>query len=335
MSLILVFFINDAVTYGTEVTETTGDHDFTGTWISLNNEEYMELTPSSYYRKYVYENNVFERFGELESSDSLSGHLTYRFSGALKNGARFEIDNEKRFMTYKIHQNILQQASSTSGFPTRLTPVHYFKADRLVAKLSEDTPDDRFPLGWDLSYLSLVKKHDIGLEEWFVRWLIMASLKRDKTEQGFYVSPLSESLDTWGKDDIESSILLEYPAMHAAEPLSMWLIRTENKLYLSEFAAGRLTTDTKPLDPEKYDIELDNLFALESSKKLGHDEIAKGAVPGYSGVLSLYNKGKSKQILLNMNDIVQCKTEDCTNFKPGTLFMTIYSIAGYEMNIKD
>jgi hypothetical protein len=81
------------------------------------------------------------------------------------------------------------------------------------------------------------------------------------------------------------------------------------------------------LDPQNYDAEFADLMSLEASEKLPR-KLESSWPPGYFGVLSLYDRGTSRQIPINFNDIIACKTEECTEYKPGELFTTIYSVAG-------
>lgn len=64
-------------------------------------------------------------------------------------------------------------------------------------------------LGWDLTYNSVLNANRIGRGEWIRKWL----------GPGFQ-SPIKKYISAWNGEPIESSILIEHPAFHAAEHIT-------------------------------------------------------------------------------------------------------------------
>ena len=330
-ALILLFSLltGGSIVAGPDMTPS--GNTLSGTWVSLINEEYVRLTPTTYYRLYVHDGDRVERFGEILSADAAAGHFVYRLSREIKNGQQIEVDSERRYVTYRIDEPIFRHDSSKAGFPGEplSSPVYYFRADDFLDIPPKAAADSTTP-GWDLSYRSLLQHYDVGLEEWFSRWLMHATLNQRINAMRYYESPVSSLLENWDGEKIISSVLLEMPALHAAEVLTTWLVRTESELFLWEFTEGTPGTEKKTIDPGNYDGALPGLLSLIASEKLPRNA-DHPRPPGYFGVLSLYDRGTSKQIPINFNDIIACKTEECTERKPGRLFTTIYSIAEKKM----
>ena len=326
-ALILLFSLLTAGTIATAADTQESGNNFVGTWVSLINEEFVRLTPTSYYRIYVHEDDRVELYGEILSADEASSHLVYRLSRKVTNGQEVEVDSEKRYVTYEVREPIFRHDSSKTGFPAGKlsSPVYYFRADGFL-DIPPEAAAEGTTLGWDLSYRSLLQRYSVGLEEWFSRWLMHATVNQRINDMGYYESPVSSLLEKWDEAEIISSVLLEMPALHAAEVLTIWLVRTESELFLWEFTEGKPDTEKKILAPGNYDGALNALLSLNGSEKLPRkSELSQP--PGYFGVLSLYDRGTSRQIPINFNDVIACKTEECSEYKPGELFTTIYSIA--------
>src|SRR5438105_1263641 len=73
-------------------------------------------------------------------------------------------------------------------------------------------------LGWDLSYASVLKINHIGSDEWIAKWLGQSQ----KT-------PVEELILKWKDEAIISSILIEHPAFHAGEHITLWFVRTRDR----------------------------------------------------------------------------------------------------------
>lgn len=134
-------------------------------------------------------------------------------------------------------------------------------------------------------------------------------------------------MSAWSHGPIESAILLEFPAPHAGEHITLWLARTNTNAYYYERADGNpLYKDNKPPHETKQplDVEVyDKLFSVVSTwgqkKPLLPEATPKGAISGYNGVISLYNAGSSRQMLLTAEDFAVCETKQCETWKPGRL----------------
>ena len=164
-------------------------------------------------------------------------------------------------------------------------------------------------LGWDLTYSSVLERNNIGSGEWIRQWLASG-----------YQAPAGKWISEWRGEPIVSSILLEFPAFHAGEHTTLWFVRTKNHAYYWQSVEGAEAHDEKEvLKPRAYD----RLFTLASSwqqaKPPRVEVTPAGSVPGYIGFLSLYERGKSRQMLLSPEDFAICDTKECKTWKPGRL----------------
>src|SRR2546425_9662476 len=128
---------------------------------------------------------------------------------------------------------------------------------------------NNLPLGWDLTYSSVLNGNHIGRDEWISKWLAQN-----------YQSPIKQSISGWNDEPIVSSILIEHPAFHAGEHITLWFVRTKGHAYHWGFIEGKPPRNVKdPLDPQLYD----KLFALMSSwqqaKPLKSGDTPVGAYP--------------------------------------------------------
>jgi len=171
-------------------------------------------------------------------------------------------------------------------------------------------------LGWDLTYSSVLKRNNIGRSELIWKWL-----------NSGYQAPAKKWISEWRGEPIVSSILIEFPAPHAAEHITMWLVRTKGHAYYWESVEDEKAKEVKKiLKPRVYD----NLFVLVSSwqqaKPLRVEDTPTGAIPGYMGFLSLYDRAKSRQMLLSQEDFFICDTKKCESGKVGRLMRALEPI---------
>ena len=168
------------------------------------------------------------------------------------------------------------------------------------------------PFGWDLTYSSVLETNKIGSHEWIRKWLASG-----------YQSPAKKWISGWQGEPIVSSILIEYAGFsHAGEHCTMWLFRTKDHAYYrQEFEGVKFSDIKKSLKPEVYD----NLFATASSWQQAKPEKPKDpqSIPGYIGFLSLYDKDKSRQMLLTLEDFITCDTKECKSMKLGRLMIAL------------
>lgn len=171
-------------------------------------------------------------------------------------------------------------------------------------------------LGWDLSYSSVLDANGVGPDEWIRKWLGPSDQSAAK---GWVLG--------WNREPIESAVLLEFPASHAGERIVMWLVRTNSQAYYYERAEGSaLHKDDKPphetqeaLDVQAYDKFFSVVSTWQQRKRVQPQDTPVGGVPGYSGFLSLYNSGNSRQMLLTIEDWAICDTKKCDSWKAGRL----------------
>ena len=172
------------------------------------------------------------------------------------------------------------------------------------------------PLGWDLTYSSVLKANKIGSKTFIRKWLASE-----------YQAPPKKWISEWQGEPIISSILIEYAAFsHAGEHTTMWLFRTKCHAYY-----WLDIEDIKFSDDLKNDLELelyDKLLTQVSFWKQVKPAKPKSpqSIPGYLGFLSLYDKDNSRQMLLSEEDFLICKTKKCKGVKAGRLMLALQPI---------
>ena len=170
-------------------------------------------------------------------------------------------------------------------------------------------------LGWDLSYSSVLDAKSVGPDEWIRKWI-----------GPNYQSRAKGWISSWSHGPIQSAVLLEFPA-HAGERIIMWFVRTKDQAYYYERAEGTpLLRDDKPpaernesLDVQAYDKLFSAAANWQQATPRKPEDTPNGAPPGYNGFLSIYDSGRSRQILLTSEDFAICETKECKNWKPGRL----------------
>src|SRR5690606_17291307 len=85
---------------------------------------------------------------------------------------------------------------------------------------------DRPPIDWDLTYQTLLDRNQVPKDSPVRRWLAHVNLPAEKWIKG------------WKGKPITASILIEYPAFHAAERQTIWLIRTADESHYWELTEG-------------------------------------------------------------------------------------------------
>lgn len=164
---------------------------------------------------------------------------------------------------------------------------------------------------WDLTYSSVLKTNKVGSKAWIRKWL-------DKE----YKPPAKRWISEWQGEPIISSILIEYPAFHAAEHSTMCLFRTESRAYywqdIEDLNGSNIKMDIKT---EIFDKILIRISTWKQAKPVKHKD--PQSLPGYIGFLNLYEKGKSRQMLLTQEDFIACATKSCKSPKIGRLFSVL------------
>jgi hypothetical protein len=152
---------------------------------------------------------------------------------------------------------------------------------------------------WDLSYESILKRNNIGQDEFISEW--------NKTVRKEL--PIKNILSKWDKEPIKSSILIDGPNFHNGEQLAYWFVGTSNNAYLWKFGDGRINiAKGEPVDFNLYSTllntvsEWQQMSPFDSTRSKKFAEKSKGIPLGYIGFLSIYHNGISKQILLSVED---------------------------------
>jgi hypothetical protein len=123
----------------------------------------------------------------------------------------------------------------------------------------------------------------------------------------------------------------------------MWFVRTKDGAYYYERAEGNpLFKDDKPprethekLDAKAYD----NFFSVASRWQQGAavkpENTPRGGIPGYDGLLSVYDGGNSRQMLLTLEDFAVCDDQKCEHWKPGRLMQALTLIPRFAKKSMD
>ena len=182
-------------------------------------------------------------------------------------------------------------------------------------------------LGWDLTYRDLLKCNSISKDQFLWKWLSDESLyKIDGEKNKHYVSPINALIANWPESSIKSSVLLEQPAFHDGAHMTTWIVHSDNGIYLYAFFKGQFAIKKAPLDQNLYLEFFDKLFQLNQKNPISKKEYPNVMITGYAGILSLYNAGESRQILLNIDDIYKCKRPNCDSVQKGRVTKLIYEI---------
>ncbi len=113
----------------------------------------------------------------------------------------------------------------------------------IALKVTCAQKSDILPLRWDLTYTSVLNANHVGPDDWVWKWLGQN-----------YESPIKQLISTSNHEAIESSILLEFPAPHAGEHITMWFVRTKSQAYYIELVEDNPPHKTKEaLKTQEYD----------------------------------------------------------------------------------
>lgn len=158
-------------------------------------------------------------------------------------------------------------------------------------------------LGWDLTYMPLMKK--VGLcpaEPFCQEWI-----KRE--------TPIQKHIAEWQGDPIVSSFEIEIPDGHA-DMIALWFIRTKDQAYYWGFHPSHEdnTKGKQSIPVQEYDRTFETMACWQEARP----PINKFGEQGYVGFMSLYKEGKSRQMLLAYGDLVE-GDEAPEKAKPGRL----------------
>ena len=173
--------------------------------------------------------------------------------------------------------------------------------------------------GWDLTYKSVLERNKVAKTDWIWPWL------------AHYKSPAEKWISTWDGKPIISSVLVEYPAFHAAEYQTLWFIRTEDEAFYWESTEGRENDKNQDvITPELYDALYTQASSWQQLAPKTAKELPEQVLPGYFGVLSLSGPNGSKQMLITAEDFFICLNKACLpgekNIKMGRLMQALEPI---------
>jgi len=190
----------------------------------------------------------------------------------------------------------------------------------IAPKVTYAQKSDVLPLGWDLTYTALLNANHMGPDDWIRKWL-----------GPNYESPIKQSISTWNYEAIESSILLEFPAPHAGEHITMWFVRTKSQAYYIELVEDNPHKTKEALKTQEYDKFFGVTSRWQQAKPLKSENTPENGIPGYSGFLSFYDRSNSRQMLLTSEDFVICDTKKCNSFKPGRLAQALTIMSRFKV----
>jgi hypothetical protein len=190
-------------------------------------------------------------------------------------------------------------------------------------------------LDWDLTYTSVLEKNNFAHCEFLLKWR-KAGYQGPNTR---HESPAQKWIEEWQGEPIISSILIDFPAPHAGEHINIWFVRTENHAYhWSLLEDDRQKEKKQELDPQVYDNLFAQVSAIQQAAPPRIEDLSTDTPPGeasfftnYIGFLSLYDKGKSRQMLLLWQDFIACDSRECCRpecktLKSGRLFRVLETI---------
>lgn len=192
------------------------------------------------------------------------------------------------------------------------------KADGIIKPSRSDAGGNKV-LGWDLSYSSVLERNEVGRDQWLWKWLGQN-----------YQSPAGKILAAYRQAPIQSAVLVEYPAFHAGEHTILLFIRTPSRAYLWQIVEGKLQKDNTPLNPELYDKAYQIISSWNQCKPLTPDATPPDGISGYSGFLSLYDRGRSRQMLLTLEDFILVDEKDPDKVSLGRLTEVLEPIINKE-----
>lgn len=146
-------------------------------------------------------------------------------------------------------------------------------------------------LGWDLVYESTLKSNGYNSDRPMWKWI---------HEDGPR-PPVNKLVTEWQGEPIISSILIEVVGPEGS-PGGFWYIRTMNHLYRWDFNRGKFDSQKKELtNLQEYDKAFAAIACWQQALPVKTDTMFEG----YYGFLSLYQEGKSRQMLLTFRDFFE------------------------------
>ena len=149
-------------------------------------------------------------------------------------------------------------------------------------------------LGWDLTYMSLLRNSGVCPGDLFCE---MAAAKPQP--------PVNQHFAEWQREPIVSSMLIELPDGHA-DMTALWLIRTREQAYWWTFHPHHSNRiGMRPLPAQDYDRAFETMTCWQQRDPSIRRFFNEGGGDTYIGFLSLYKEGKSRQMLLTSKDLFE------------------------------
>ncbi len=176
----------------------------------------------------------------------------------------------------------------------------------LIAPVGVLNAQTRHVPNWDFTYAPLLERNNVGKYELIRKWL--AGIK----------SPAEKWVTSWKGKPITSSILIEYPAFHAAERQTIWLVRTADEGHYWELTEAMRSTKwgeeaevEEPIPPRLFDDFYAQATKWEQLAPKPAAELPEQVFPGYMGFISLFGPEGSRQMLLTFEDFILCPQKAC------------------------
>ena len=175
-------------------------------------------------------------------------------------------------------------------------------------------------LGWDLTYMPLLRNSGVCPGQLYCEF---ASQKPQP--------PVNKYLSEWQGGPLVSSMLIELPDGHAAMQ-ALWLIRTKEKAYWGYFHPDHIKRfDMQPLPTQDYDRAFETMKCWQQQNPANRKFFeGRGDGDGYVGFLSLYEDGKSRQMLVSSSDLLDPWTNELNEIQDearwGRLWKTLKPI---------
>ena len=158
-------------------------------------------------------------------------------------------------------------------------------------------------LGWDLTYKPALKRSGLNPESMFWGW---AAHKPQP--------PVDKLAAEWQGDQVISAILVEVPPVCADGGGGWWVVRTKAHAYYWYFSDGKFDPKNKRLISEQeYDKAFGAMACWRQDEPSNRDMF--DGREGYYGFLSLYQEGKSRQMLLTFKDFFISEPKVDKNYK--------------------
>jgi hypothetical protein len=150
------------------------------------------------------------------------------------------------------------------------------------------TQPNVIPLGWDLSYESLLTANGIGPDTLLWEWAHLESR-----------AGIKKVITEWKDEPIVSSVLFELQGPEGDQH-AYWFARTMDSAFYWEFKNGELDHFVKESIPTQ---NYDEAFKAMSSWQQAPSSGEGGLTGSYYGFLNLHDRGKSRQMLLTIDDL--------------------------------